>query len=306
MGELYNRLKALCDARGVSLAKMCEEAGIPKSTPTELKAGRTKSLSTSTAQKVANYFGVTVDELLGGETNNKIMLTPEERSRILDIFERAIKGKNISENFVLTRVKVQNNIFNQLRNWKFSGILKRDLISIAQYLDVLEEINLGKEDQSFEDYDLLSNIDFDTIPGNNLGMLSLRANALQVVPVYENVSAGFGATANNYVIDYAFVDCPTAYEAENTICAKVTGDSMYPKIENGDTVQILKTDSVDSGTLAVVLVDKEEAFVKKIVYGPTWIELHSINPMYPVMRFEKNEMNRVDILGQVKKIIKNA
>ena len=38
--------------------------------------------------------------------------------------------------------------------------------------------------------------------------------------------------------------------------------------------------SVDSGSYAVVMIDEEDGVVKKIVYGPDFIELHSINPMY--------------------------
>ena len=70
MGDLYNRLKSLCDERGISLAKMCLECGIPKSTPTELKMGRSKTLSASAMLKVANYFGVSV-EYIAGETTQK-------------------------------------------------------------------------------------------------------------------------------------------------------------------------------------------------------------------------------------------
>lgn len=38
---------------------------------------------------------------------------------------------------------------------------------------------------------------------------------------------------------------------------------MYPKIEDGDTIVIHKQDSVDSGQIAVVLIDGEDAVVKK-------------------------------------------
>ena len=70
MGDLYNRLKTLCDERGISLAKMCLECGISKSTTTELKMGRTKTLSSSAMIKVANYFGVSV-EYIAGESIQK-------------------------------------------------------------------------------------------------------------------------------------------------------------------------------------------------------------------------------------------
>ena len=67
-----------------------------------------------------------------------------------------------------------------------------------------------------------------------------------------------------------------------------------------------KQDSVDSGAIAVVLLDKSDGYVKKIVYGEDWIELHSINPMYPVQRFEGKDAYRIEVVGLVKKIIKNV
>lgn len=141
MDDLYNRLKAFCDERGVSLARMCAEAGIPKSTPTELKMGRSKGLSTPSAQKIAAYLGITVDELLGNEEDSKIKLTSDQRSEILGIFENKIKEMNITEGLALARSKVRNNIFNQLRNWRHAGISRNDLIAVAQYLGASNDID---------------------------------------------------------------------------------------------------------------------------------------------------------------------
>ena len=39
------------------------------------------------------------------------------------------------------------------------------------------------------------------------------------------------------------------------------------------------------------MIDEEDGVVKKIVYGPDFIELHSIN-MYPVRRFENEDVTR--------------
>ena len=134
----------------------------------------------------------------------------------------------------------------------------------------------------------------------------LLQSYVRMVPVFESVSAGFGAYASNVVIDYTPIYIPSAYEAENTICVRVKGDSMYPKIEDGDIIQVYKQDSVDSGSIAVVLLDGDEGLVKKVVYGKDWIELHSINPMYPVMRFTGEEILRIRVVGLVRKIIKSC
>lgn len=68
MGTLYERINNLCKAKGVSGSKMCLELGLSKSTMSDLKYGRIKSISLPTAQKMAGYFGITVEELHGIET----------------------------------------------------------------------------------------------------------------------------------------------------------------------------------------------------------------------------------------------
>ena len=73
MSTLYEYIKALCEERGVKPGKMCVELGISKSLMTSLKNGRTKSISAENAQKIANYFNVSVDHLLsGGRTANSV------------------------------------------------------------------------------------------------------------------------------------------------------------------------------------------------------------------------------------------
>jgi transcriptional regulator with XRE-family HTH domain len=46
---------------------MCLDLGLSKSTLSDLKSGRTKGISTQTAQKIAAYFDVSVGYLLGEE-----------------------------------------------------------------------------------------------------------------------------------------------------------------------------------------------------------------------------------------------
>jgi transcriptional regulator with XRE-family HTH domain len=69
MGTLYERINNLCKAKGVSGSKMCLDLGLSKSTMSDLKYGRIKSISLPTAQKMAGYFGITVEELHGIETS---------------------------------------------------------------------------------------------------------------------------------------------------------------------------------------------------------------------------------------------
>lgn len=81
MFNLYNKLIELCNSKGVSGSRMCVELGISKSTMTDLKNGRIKSVSVTNAQKIASYFNITVDELYGKEKSSPGAeeKTPRER-----------------------------------------------------------------------------------------------------------------------------------------------------------------------------------------------------------------------------------
>lgn len=64
MENMYEIIEFLCKERGIKIATLSREAGISKSTLSELKMGRSQSLSAKNINKVASYFNVTSDYLL--------------------------------------------------------------------------------------------------------------------------------------------------------------------------------------------------------------------------------------------------
>ena len=76
MSELYNLIESLCKEKGTNITAMCKAAKISRAPLTELKMGRSKTLSSATLSKIAAYFGVSVDYLLG----NKEKPAPESRN----------------------------------------------------------------------------------------------------------------------------------------------------------------------------------------------------------------------------------
>ena len=65
MSILYNRMAALCKAKGISVSAMCKKAGVSTGSISELKSGRRESITIKTAEKIATALDVTVDALLG-------------------------------------------------------------------------------------------------------------------------------------------------------------------------------------------------------------------------------------------------
>lgn len=64
---LYGRISSLCAQHNITGGKLCADLGISRGILSDLKAGRKKDLTATTAYKIAKYFGVTVGYLLGYE-----------------------------------------------------------------------------------------------------------------------------------------------------------------------------------------------------------------------------------------------
>ncbi len=71
MENMYEIIESLCKEHGIKVATLSREAGISKSTLSELKMGRSHSLSAKNINKVASYFNVSIEYLLGNEQKEK-------------------------------------------------------------------------------------------------------------------------------------------------------------------------------------------------------------------------------------------
>ena len=148
----------------------------------------------------------------------------------------------------------------------------------------------------------------DTTPAILMGWESnvspLPSDKIFMRPLYNSVAAGIGAVADNTILTYIPTFISNSMEKDMYIWVNVQGDSMSPLIDDGSKILIKKQESVDSGQIAVVLIDGEEAVVKKVEYGNDWIELVSVNPYYPPRRFEGADVQRIRVVGLVKEVSK--
>lgn len=88
----YDKFKELCKKKGVSCNKAAIEIGLSNATPTTWKK-RGLTPKSDTLAKIADYFGVTTDYLLGTEQKEKPTGDADERDyadmELLEAFERA-------------------------------------------------------------------------------------------------------------------------------------------------------------------------------------------------------------------------
>ena len=204
------------------------------------------------------------------------------------IIEERRKELNLTHEEIGNAVGVSKSTVKKWESGYISN-MKRDKISLLAKVLQISPTKLIDDDDPIE---------------SNATILT--QTDIRMIPLYESVSAGFGAAACDCIIDYIPTVIHNPYEAAETIAIRVSGDSMYPKIEDGDTIVVHKQTSVDNGQIAVVLIDGEDAVVKKVKYGSNWVDLVSINPEYKTRHFEDEELNRLQVLGLVRQIIKTV
>lgn len=78
MSDLYETIRDLCKRNGISVSAMCLNLGMSKSTMSDLKSGRKRSLSAETLSRIAQYLGVSVDYLLTGEEKENPLVNDDE------------------------------------------------------------------------------------------------------------------------------------------------------------------------------------------------------------------------------------
>ena len=166
---------------------------------------------------------------------------------------------------------------NYFTDWK-SGRIKsytKYLPQIAEFFDVSVDYLLGN----------------DTKKKRKVGVK---------IPVYGNVAAGVPIEAWDDILDYEEIDEDMASRGEY-FALRIKGDSMEPKISDGDVVVVLCQSDVDNGQVAIVLIDGHEATCKKIKKTPEGVYLISTNPKYDPMFYSNKEIKElpVRILGRV-------
>ena len=117
------------------------------------------------------------------------------------------------------------------------------------------------------------------------------------VPVVGTVRAGYGALAfeEDYGKEYACVKDP-----ENYFFLVVKGDSMEPRISDGDLALVHRQNTLDNGDLGVLVYGSDgEGTLKKYIQRGNSVVLHPFNPAYEEMVIKGEELDHLYIAGKV-------
>ena len=121
------------------------------------------------------------------------------------------------------------------------------------------------------------------------------------IPVLGRVVAGIPLEAVEEILDYEEITPELAATGE-FFALQVKGDSMLPKLEEGDVVIVKKQEDVETGDIAIVLVNGDEATIKQVKKVNGGIMLYGFNPDVYEPHFYSNQQIEelpVRILGKV-------
>ena len=122
------------------------------------------------------------------------------------------------------------------------------------------------------------------------------------IPVLSSVPCGQPTLAEEYrtTDDYVEIEYSLAKSGEY-YGLRARGDSMLPKIEEGDTLIVHFQRDVESGQVAIVKVNGEDATCKRIKKYRDGIELIGFNPSFEPRFFTEEEIKTkpVEIIGRV-------
>ena len=118
-----------------------------------------------------------------------------------------------------------------------------------------------------------------------------------LIPVIGTVKAGYGALAfeEDYGQEYARVKDPANY-----FYLVVRGDSMEPRIQDGDLALVHKQDTLENGDLGVLIYgDEGEGTLKRYIQRGNCVVLQPFNPAYNELVIKGEDLNHLHIAGRV-------
>ena len=123
------------------------------------------------------------------------------------------------------------------------------------------------------------------------------------IPVLGKVQAGIPIEAVEEIIDYEEISKSMA-EQGDYFALQIKGGSMEPQLYENDVAIVKQQNDCDSNDIAVVLVNGDEATIKRIKKRPEGLMLIPNNPTYEPMFYNNEQITNlpVTIIGKVVEI----
>lgn len=123
------------------------------------------------------------------------------------------------------------------------------------------------------------------------------------IPILGNIAAGVPIWAEQNFDDFLPV-APDLFGGGELFALHVIGDSMTDAgIKNGDIAVIKRTDSIENGEIAAVLIE-QEATLKHVYWSSKSLILKSANSSFKDLLYDMDKSHFIRILGRYQGIIR--
>lgn len=130
--------------------------------------------------------------------------------------------------------------------------------------------------------------------GNLSDEISRQSSKGVQIPVLGYVAAGIPIDAVENIIDWEEIPAEMARNGEY-FGLVINGDSMEPRMCKGDVVIVKKQPDIESGDIAIVIINGDNGTCKKVVKHENGLSLISFNPAYPPMFYTWQEVETLPI-----------
>lgn len=140
----------------------------------------------------------------------------------------------------------------------------------------------------------------DLMEDKNISLSGVSSCKGITINVLGRVAAGIPIEAVTDIIDTEEITEEMARTGE-FFGLQIKGDSMEPRIKEGDVVIVRQQDDAENGEIVIATVNGDEATCKRLRKYRDGIELISNNPSYEPMFFSNEEIEQkpVKIIGRV-------
>ena len=222
------------------------------------------------------------------------MLTKKQKNLLIFI-NKKIRSTGISPSYEEMKnslnLKSKSGIHRLISALEERGFVKR----LAHKARALEVVKLPENASANDIFNSFT-------PSIIKGGLDKSKNNSSKVSVLGSIAAGTPIEAIQHEVDK--VALPEDLQKNGEYFGlRVLGDSMIEAgINDGDTVIIKKTSTADTGQIAVVLIDEQEATLKRIRKKGNTIALEAANKNYGTKIYAAN---RIKIQGKLVSLYRN-
>ena len=282
-----DRIRNVASMNGVKLGKICELLGEKSNYRGKVERGLRK-MDENQIRLVANFLGCNYEYLTGESdyvirhsfhhgSNDKLPYFNYER------YDERRKARGLLPGYVESRLDLPREYWEDVRDG-YEPQNNQIITRLAVLLDTTYEYLMGITDDP-------------SIPLND--------NTGVKIKVFGEVAAGIPIKQiDNFdpedADSWEEIDRRTAKNG-TYFALKIKGDSMEPRIFDGDTVIVRYQDTIESGETAVVAINGDEATCKKVTFTADGLVLTANNPKYTPRFFSNEAVQKlpIRILGKV-------